>query len=80
MALSEENAALKSGLDDAKAEVRVAKEKANILENVLEQRSNTDDVQVLRNELHNVQQVVADNMIVSKLLFESYDCDFPTFS
>ena len=56
-AVTEDNAALKLGLDEARSEARVASEKAKVLETVLEQRSNGDDVQVLRSELHNVQKV-----------------------
>ena len=41
----------------ASSEARVSREKAAVLEAVLEQKNNSDDVQVLRNELHNVQQV-----------------------
>ena len=41
----------------ATSEARVSREKAVVLEAVLEQKNNSDDVQVLRNELHNVQQV-----------------------
>ena len=56
-AVTDDNAALKLGLDEARSEARVASEKAKVLETVLEQRSNGDDVQVLRSELHNVQKV-----------------------
>lgn len=60
--LTQENAALKTGLDQATSEARVSREKAAVLEAVLEQKNNSDDVQVLRNELQNVQQSMMGNI------------------
>ena len=60
--LSSENVTLKAELDEATSDGKVAREKARVLESVLEQRNNSDDVAVLRHELHNVQKLMMDDI------------------
>ena len=60
--LAQENADLKSKLDEASTEKKILDEKVKLMENLVSERNNTDDVAVLRSELQNVQKIMVEDI------------------
>ncbi len=60
--LASENANLKSVVDELTSGKKVAEEKLQLLETVVQQRANNDDVAVLKAELQNVQKIMVEDL------------------